>query len=129
MHVEYGLDLKEMMPMLKRRNTLDPPNAQEQSHNNQIETLVERPLAIPIRAHPTNCQNDRYQQRHRDRAESVWCKITPPTQAATPTNNRNKKRLRQWGIGAVFCAVYGCGKQWSTNSLADFHTVKLGESL
>jgi deoxyribonuclease-1 len=38
-HVEYGLDLKGMLPMLKRWNTAAPPKAQEQSRNNQIETL------------------------------------------------------------------------------------------
>lgn len=39
MHVEYGLDLKGMLLMLKRWNTADPPNAQERSRNNRIEQL------------------------------------------------------------------------------------------
>jgi deoxyribonuclease-1 len=39
MHVEYGLDLRGMLPMLKRWNTGDPPNAEERSRNNRIEKL------------------------------------------------------------------------------------------
>ena len=39
MHVEYGLDLKGMLPMLKRWNVAHPPNAQERSRNNKIEQL------------------------------------------------------------------------------------------
>jgi deoxyribonuclease-1 len=39
MHVEYELDLKGMLPMLKRWDRADPPNAHERWRNNQIETL------------------------------------------------------------------------------------------
>jgi deoxyribonuclease-1 len=39
MHVEYGLDLMGMLPMLKRWNVAHPPNAQERSRNNRIEQL------------------------------------------------------------------------------------------
>jgi deoxyribonuclease-1 len=39
MHIEYDLDLKGMLRMLKRWNAADPPNAQERSRNNQIEKL------------------------------------------------------------------------------------------
>jgi deoxyribonuclease-1 len=39
MHVEYELNLKGMMPMLKRWNAKDPPNAHERWRNNQIERL------------------------------------------------------------------------------------------
>jgi endonuclease I len=39
MHVEYELDLKGMLPMLKRWNANDPPNAHERWRNNQIEKL------------------------------------------------------------------------------------------
>jgi deoxyribonuclease-1 len=39
MHVEYGLDLKGMLPILKRWNTGDPPNFQERSRNKRIEEL------------------------------------------------------------------------------------------
>ena len=39
MHVEYHLDLRGMLPMLKRWNAADPPNAQERTRNNQIEKL------------------------------------------------------------------------------------------
>ena len=37
MHVEYGLDLKGMLQMLKRWNAADPPNAQERVRNDTIE--------------------------------------------------------------------------------------------
>jgi deoxyribonuclease-1 len=39
MHVEYELNLKGMLPMLKRWNAKDPPNAHEGWRNNQIERL------------------------------------------------------------------------------------------
>lgn len=39
MHVEYELDLKGMLPMLKRWHSADPPNAHERWRNNQIEKL------------------------------------------------------------------------------------------
>ena len=39
MHVEYELDLKGMLPMLKRWHAADPPNAHERWRNNQIEKL------------------------------------------------------------------------------------------
>jgi deoxyribonuclease-1 len=39
MHVEYGLDLKGMLRMLKRWNVAHSPNAQERSRNNRIEQL------------------------------------------------------------------------------------------
>ena len=39
MHVEYELDLKGILPMLKRWHATDPPNAHERRRNNQIETL------------------------------------------------------------------------------------------
>jgi len=39
MHVEYGLELKGMLPMLKRRNAGDPPNNRERARNNKIEQL------------------------------------------------------------------------------------------
>jgi deoxyribonuclease-1 len=39
MHVEYELDLKGMLPMLKRWSGKDPPNAHERWRNNQIERL------------------------------------------------------------------------------------------
>jgi deoxyribonuclease I len=39
MHVEYDLGLKGMLPMLKRWNRLDPPNARERWRNNEIEKL------------------------------------------------------------------------------------------
>jgi endonuclease I len=37
MHVEYDLDLKGMLPMLKRWNVEDPPNTNERWRNNRIE--------------------------------------------------------------------------------------------
>jgi deoxyribonuclease-1 len=39
MHVEYELDLKGMLPMLKRWNVADPPNTHERWRNNEIEKL------------------------------------------------------------------------------------------
>jgi hypothetical protein len=39
MHVEYDLSLKGMLPMLKRWNRLDPPNALERWRNNEIGKL------------------------------------------------------------------------------------------
>jgi deoxyribonuclease I len=39
MHVEYDLDLKGMLLMLKRWNTAEPPNANERWRNNRIEEL------------------------------------------------------------------------------------------
>ena len=39
MHVEYGLDLKGMRPMLKRWNIADPVDANERSRNDRIEQL------------------------------------------------------------------------------------------
>ena len=39
MHTEYDLDLKSMLPMLKRWNATDPPNAHERWRNNRIEEL------------------------------------------------------------------------------------------
>ena len=39
MHVEYGLDLKGMTPMLKRWHVADPPNRNERSRNSRIEKL------------------------------------------------------------------------------------------
>lgn len=39
MHVEYGLDLKSMTPMLKRCTPPNPPNAQEGARNKRIERL------------------------------------------------------------------------------------------
>jgi len=39
MHVEYGLPLKSMKPMLKRWNTLDPPNKHEYWRNERIHQL------------------------------------------------------------------------------------------
>jgi deoxyribonuclease I len=39
MHVEYDLGLKGMLPMLKRWNRLDPPNAPERWRNNENEKL------------------------------------------------------------------------------------------
>jgi deoxyribonuclease-1 len=39
MHVEYGLDLKGMTPMLKRWHATDPPNQVERSRNNRIEKI------------------------------------------------------------------------------------------
>jgi deoxyribonuclease-1 len=41
MHVEYGLDLKGMLPMLKRWNTGDLPDNRERARNNKIERLEE----------------------------------------------------------------------------------------
>jgi deoxyribonuclease-1 len=53
MHVEYGLDLKGMTPMLKRWHLADPPNRNERSQNNRIEKLqgvrnrfIERPQLV-----------------------------------------------------------------------------------
>ena len=37
MHVEYGLDLKGMLPTFKRWHAADQPNAQERSLNTRIE--------------------------------------------------------------------------------------------
>jgi deoxyribonuclease-1 len=39
MHVEYELDFKGMLPMLKRWHRADPPNAHERWRNKQIEKL------------------------------------------------------------------------------------------
>jgi deoxyribonuclease I len=39
MHVEYDLDLKGMLSMLKRWDRSDPPNAHERWRNKQIENL------------------------------------------------------------------------------------------
>jgi deoxyribonuclease-1 len=39
MHTEYGLDLKGMLPMLKRWNAGDPPINKERARNNKIEQL------------------------------------------------------------------------------------------
>lgn len=39
MHVEYELDLKDMLSMLKRWHGADPPNAHERWRNNQLEKL------------------------------------------------------------------------------------------
>jgi deoxyribonuclease-1 len=39
MHMEYTLDLKGMLPMLKRWNLADPPNTHERWRNNEIEKL------------------------------------------------------------------------------------------
>jgi deoxyribonuclease-1 len=39
MHVEYDLNLKGMLPMLKRWNAEDPPSANERWRNNRIEEL------------------------------------------------------------------------------------------
>jgi deoxyribonuclease-1 len=39
MHVEYGLDLKGMTPMLKRWHMADPPNAHERLRNKTIQKL------------------------------------------------------------------------------------------
>ena len=39
MHTEYELDLRGMLPMLKRWNASDPPNANERWRNNRIEEL------------------------------------------------------------------------------------------
>jgi len=39
MHVEYDLDLKGMLPMLKWWNLADPPNRHEKWRNDEIEKL------------------------------------------------------------------------------------------
>ncbi len=39
MHAEYGLSLRDMLPMLKRWNEEDPPNAHERQRNDTIEEL------------------------------------------------------------------------------------------
>jgi deoxyribonuclease-1 len=39
MHVEYGLPLNGMTPMLKRWHVADPPNAHERWRNKLIEGL------------------------------------------------------------------------------------------
>jgi deoxyribonuclease-1 len=53
MHVEYGLDIWGMTPMLKRWHTADSPNRDERSRNSRIEKLqgvrnrfIDRPALV-----------------------------------------------------------------------------------
>lgn len=53
MRVEYELDLKGMLPMLKRWHVADPPNVHERWRNNQIEKLegirnqfIDKPMLV-----------------------------------------------------------------------------------
>jgi deoxyribonuclease-1 len=53
MHVEYGLELKIMTPMLKRWHAADPPNRDERARNVRIEKiqgtrnrLIDRPELV-----------------------------------------------------------------------------------
>jgi deoxyribonuclease-1 len=53
MHVEYGLDIWGMTPMLKRWHTADSPNQDERSRNSRIEKLqgvrnrfIDRPALV-----------------------------------------------------------------------------------
>jgi hypothetical protein len=99
----------------------------EQSRNNQIETLVERPLAIPIRAHPANGQNDSYQQRYRDVVKAEQGEIMAFDRSSDADEQHEQKALEPMGPWGRFLCHLRLRQVMVNEHPANFHPVKRGE--